>query len=350
METFLSVPLRPAAVQIIESDAGIVLRRGVTQVLIEGTHAADLIRLILTAAGRDGGATPEQLCALFPDQERDEILRLLRALHSRRILMQSGETTESIGAEESNLDLYQWQFGRTAVEVETDLDKVSLLAVGLNRMTERLVLALRGAGFKQIEVIDDPMLRNPEVPSSLDHWHSMEWGEVQLQSGSITCLIAGSDFGGQKLLLPWNRLCLRYGVNFFPVVLQEMVGWVGPYVIPGHTACLECLRARQNSHLTSPYERRLHEDVAAQGQSLAAWHPSMLHVTADVAAFELHRFHAKLPRWKVGKAIQVHLLSSTMNVRKVFRAPRCVACSSLHEAIPTNIHKLQPLSVIQSRA
>jgi thiazole/oxazole-forming peptide maturase SagC family component len=128
-----------------------------------------------------------------------------------------------------------------------------------------------------------------------------------------------------------------------------MVGYIGPLVIPGDTACLECLRARQNACLTNATERRVAERGAFDGQRVTAYHPAMVGMVAEAAAFELIRFYAALPQWKVGRLIELNLLSTAMAHRKVLKAPRCPVCSSLHAGVPTSLHKMIPLTAIQNR-
>ena len=147
---------------------------------------------------------------------------------------------------------------------------------------------------------------------------------------SLGCLIASSDFGGWETLYEWNRFCVQYHKHFLPVVLQDLVGYVGPLVIPGETACLECVRMRRNSHAEDHEVRGLIEESAFEGQGAIGFHPSMASILGDIAALELTKFYSEaLPRPKVGTLIEVNLLETGLTSRKVLKVPRCPVCSPL---------------------
>src|SRR4029077_6600279 len=155
------------------------------------------------------------------------------------------------------------------------------------------------------------------APQEVESW------KRSLRGRRVTCIVATSDFGGQQVLLPWNAFCVERGVHFLPVTLQDIVGYIGPLVIPEETACLACLRAGQNGNVIQADEKRIAETDAREGQHVIAAHPAMLSTLADIAAFELHRFYAGLPLWKAGRLIEVNLVATSMTSRKVFKAPRC---------------------------
>jgi len=160
------------------------------------------------------------------------------------------------------------------------------------------------------------------------------------QTASLHCLIATSDFGGMQLMREWNQFCYEANIQFFPVVLQNAVGYVGPLIVPGETACFECLRARQNSHLADPEIQRATEYRAFEGQLVNGFHPSMASVLGDIAAFELTKFYGRVPRWRVGTLIEVNLLIPSIVTRKVLKIPRCSVCSQLNKHSPVTTDRV----------
>ena len=156
-----------------------------------------------------------------------------------------------------------------------------------------------------------------------------------LKPESLDCLIATSDFGGLQLMRQWNEFCVQHGRHFLPVVLQDLIGYVGPLVIPGETACFECLRARQNANLEEASARRAAEHAAFEGQGIVGCHPAMASVLGDIAAIELTKFYGiRMPIWQVGTLIEVNLLAGRMTPRKVLKVPRCAVCGTLNRAAP----------------
>jgi thiazole/oxazole-forming peptide maturase SagC family component len=112
-----------------------------------------------------------------------------------------------------------------------------------------------------------------------------------------------------------------------------LIGYIGPLVIPSETACLECLKARQNSHLQDHVSRHAVEAVAFESQGYLGFHPSMAHILGDIAAFEVFKFcSGSLPSVNVGTLIEVNLLATRITTRRVLKVPRCPACSPLNTA------------------
>ena len=92
----------------------------------------------------------------------------------------------------------------------------------------------------------------------------------------LDCVVATADFSGQQLLRHWNSWCVNRGCTFLPVMLDKGIGCVGPLVVPGETACYECLRARENSNLEDPETRRAAENLVAvvrRSDSMVSSHP-----------------------------------------------------------------------------
>lgn len=351
--------LRLLPFQVIQDAEGLILRRGVEQLLLRGGEAADILQTLSRAMG-NGGATADEVASLFAEPDRPRILELLGYLARRRFV--APVNGEAPRAAESNLDVLYWQFHQEPAATERRMADLRVALVGVNHLTRRIAGSLAAVGVKRMEVIDDPLLRSeaffggPGGEAPAEAWpaalpaprEARGWTDA-LPGGKPHVLVAASDFGGQPLLLPWNQLAVEHGMHFLPVTLQDLIGYVGPLVIPGETACLACLRARQNANLVNPGERRMAEAHAHAGQRVAATHPSMLAVVAEVAAFELHRFYAPLPQWKVGHLLEVNLLGSAVARRRVFKAPRCPVCSPLHDGVPVNQRKMVPLSAILNR-
>jgi thiazole/oxazole-forming peptide maturase SagC family component len=163
----------------------------------------------------------------------------------------------------------------------------------------------------------------------------------QIDPASIGCVVACSDSGEIEALRDWNRLCVDRNMHFFPVVLQNLIGSVGPFVVPGETACYECIYARQNSHLEDPVSQRAAIALATKGQSSTGFHVTMASLVGDIAACELFKFYSDtVPERNVGRLIQVDLLDTRLNPRKVLKIPRCIVCSPLNARSSMTPYKL----------
>ena len=342
-----SPKLKAKAVQIIETGDGVILKRGCTEFKVAGEGAAEALKRILAVAG-NGGATSEEIRELFEPETVPVIEQLSEQLLDRRLLAPC-EGEVSLESPESHFDIFYWHFGEKTARVTERLNRRTLVILGVNCISRQLVASLAASEVESFQVLDHPRLRNLRLfdeagKLKADQWPAslkapQDWTD-SLGPQSFDCLIATSDFGGQEAMLEWNALCVKENRHFLPVVLQDLIGYVGPLVIPGETACLECLRTRQNSQTKDYQSRRLTEDAAFEGQGAIGFHPSMASIIGNIAAFELIKFYSDvLPFSKVGTLIEVNLLATEMKARKVLKIPRCPTCSPLRTRPSTTPYK-----------
>jgi bacteriocin biosynthesis cyclodehydratase domain-containing protein len=330
-----SMKLKAQAVQVIETGDAVVLKRGCTEFKIAGAGAAEAVKKILAVAC-NGGATREEILELFEPEAGPIIERLSEQLLGRRLLVPCEGEPES---PESNLDIFYWHFGEKTARVTERLNKRSFAILGVNCISRQLAASLAASEIKNFQILDHPRLRNLRLFDDggklrADQWPAslqapQEWTE-QFHSEPFDCLIATSDFGGQEAMREWNTLCVQQNRHFLPVVLQDLIGYVGPLVMPGETACFDCLRIRRNSQMHDEKPRRFTEGVAFEGQWVTGFHPSMASIVGNLGAFELIKLYSEaLPFLKVGTWIEVNLLTTELKTRRVLKIPRCPTCSPL---------------------
>ncbi len=340
-----SIKLKALMVQVIETGDGVILKRGCTEFKIAGAGAAEAVKKILAVASNDG-ATREEIRELFEPEAGPIIERLSEQLLSRRLLVPCEGEPE---APESNLDIFYWHFGEKTARVTERLNKHSFAILGVNCISRHLAASLAASEVENFQIMDHPRLRNTRLFDDAgrlkaDQWPAslqapQEWTE-RFDSEPFDCLIATSDVSGQEAMREWNTLCVRQNRHFLPVVLQDLIGYVGPLVVPGETACFDCLRIRRNSQMNGYKPQRFIEAVAFEGQRVTGFHPSMASIVGNLAAFELIKLYSEaLPFIKVGSLIEVNLLATEVKARKVLKIPRCPTCSPLKTRPSTTPYK-----------
>lgn len=344
--------LRALPVQVIEIDGGVLLKRGCTEIKIMGEGALEIVSAILEASSGKG-ISREDLLALFGSPDSPEINSLIDQLVQRRLILSGDETDSVVTSEiESSEEVFYWNFGRSEHEVAEQINNRRIIIVGVNDISHRIAASFDRSGVGNFEVVDYPLLRNVQMfdddgnlkPGgwSLPEKRPVAYGDWTngLDPESFDCLVATSDFGGLQLMRQWNEFCVAYNRHFFPVVLQNLIGYIGPLVVPGQTACFECLRARQNSNIEDANVRRLAEPWAYEGQRVNGFHPSMASILGDLAAVELGKMYGGWMRSRsIGTLIEVNLVATTLEARKVLRVPRCSVCSRLQWQSSTSPEK-----------
>jgi molybdopterin-synthase adenylyltransferase len=332
--------LRALPVQAIELEEGVLLKRGCTEFTIHGPYSKQVVQTLLSLVSGEG-ATYDAIYEFFPSPYRPAIEALIQQLIDRRILVAADVDERVNEVPEDALEVFYWHFGYRTEEVARRLDTQHITIMGVNYISRQLIAALNSASVRDIKVVDYPLLRNVRLFNVSDNTVSQQWPSAHLpvnydewvdgQDGKpASCLVATSDFGGMHLMREWNQYCVDKKLPFLPVVLQNLVGYIGPLVVPHETSCFECLRARQNSHIESPNIERAAEYEAFQGQLVNGFHPSMASVLGDIAAIELTKFYGRVPQWRVGTLIEVNLLQPLLVTHKVLKVPRCSVCSTLN--------------------
>lgn len=338
---------RALPLQVIDVDGGVILKRGVVEIRVVGGGAAGAVRTLLEAASGAGIAEAD-LGALFAAAERPGAEALLRRLIERRFVVHEpgapGGAAADPRREEGAADVFYWHFGERRAQVAARIAGRGLVLVGVNRISRQLARSLLDSGVSSFEVRDDPLLRNPAFFDDAGALRPGAWpvelgapiahggGVHAVDPGRFGCLAATAELGGMQLLRPWNELCVLHRRLFLPVLLEDLIGHVGPLVVPGETACFECFRLRRSTHEADPRARRAIEAAGAGGRSAAGSLPAMASVLGDVAAVELLKLLGlHPPLGGPGTAVEVNLLASDMTARRVLRMPRCPVCSPLSE-------------------
>ncbi|GAA4971182.1 TOMM precursor leader peptide-binding protein [Pseudonocardia tropica] len=331
--------LQALRVQLVDVDDGVLVKRGRVEFRVSGARAAQVLQLLLVTAV--GGATRTELCAPFAGPDRAAVDRLIGELERRRILVPPEEAPgAATDSPETENDLFVWHFGETVDSLADRLVARRITIMGVNAVSHRIATALIDGSVPGVEVVDYPLLANLRMfddrgaldttrwtagitPVPYDRWRPDD------DPDRPVTLIATTDFGGLRMLRWWNEQAVAHNWHFLPVALRDLIGYVGPFVVPGETACYECLRARQNSHLADPPLHRATEEHAFEGQAATGFHPAMASILGDIAALEMVKFYGGWPGPRlVGSLVEVNLLATTMASRRVLRIPRCAVCGN----------------------
>lgn len=342
----LAEKLRLLPAHLIAVDEGMVVKRGRLEIRISGEEAGVVLQVIAEETAR-GGATVQDICNRFVEPDRQFVEDLIHYLKERRILVPAEDADNDDAPAETSQQIYYWHFGREYDEVSRTLGDVKIAILGVNYINRQIMRMLYASGYLQFKIYDVPHLRNTDLFDEEAGLLPAQWGsdnesmpideydENVINPRNVDCVIASSDYGSQHALRKWNELCVERGVRFLPILLKDLVGQVGPIVIPGETACLECFRLRQNSHMDNPAAQRAVELEGDKVQSVIGFHPAMTSILGDVAVMELTKLYALTPKWHINSVIEVNLLTSSMKPRKVLKLPGCTVCSNLHRRSST---------------
>ncbi len=344
-----SMPLKALPTQFVAIDNGVLLKRGCTEFTISGGGAQEILQLVW-AISHSQALTRDELCEQFAPGYRSNLEQLIDQLISRRFLVDSNTDLEESNDKETSLDIFYWEFGSSAQRVTSLMNTKRFAILGINYISRQLISSLKESGVTNFQIVDHPLLRNLRLFDSRGHLLktynltdnfspilSLQDWEKEKDANLPDCLIATSDFGGREIMREWNKFCVEHNRHFMPAILQNLIGKVGPFVIPGETACFECLLSRENSNLENPTSYWEADNYAFEGQNTIGFHPAMASILGDLVALELTKFYSGvLPRWNVGTLLEVKMLATQLESRKVLKVPRCIICSPLKQRASSN--------------
>ena len=328
------------ALQLIRvDDDRIVVKRGITEVLVEGPRIESTLEKLL--ALMDEGQGPEEILAAFPETDRPRVLRVMRMMVERRLVGAGVVPVESNGRR-TEASFYAC-FGLSHDAARERLKAASVVVYGVNLVSRALVSHLVHAGVGRVSVAAHPQLTEETVG---DVWlRELEQGagdgvtvdvvteaDVRTVEGS-TVLCATSDLGEAECFEDLNRRALEAGKRFLPAWIKSLVGYVGPLVHPFDTACYRCYRLRADSN-DPRYEVaraiRQHETLHPGARGPAGLLPPMAGIVGDIAAMEVLKVVTQIaPSDVAGRLIRINLVSFESVVHRVLKVPRCPDCSDV---------------------
>lgn len=313
--------------QAARFENGFVLKRGLTRVFLEAPQIETLIDRLVALTRRDQGATRGELIEAAEPADREMMQSLVEALETRRLLLPAEDAAQT-RADDIHEGVFYWTFGTTAHSVRGALETRRLAVIGVNHIGTALAAALERSGFGEVRLVDHPLFRNVALgDAARDAAPFDEWADAD---DLPDCLVVTTDFGGPALMDDWNAFCVDQGIYFYPVLLHDHVGQLGPLVIPGESACHACVRSRERAGATDFDLRHATDGEAYFAQHSFGFLRPMADAIAGLAATELIKFFSQaLPGGNIGKLVEFDLLEPALTTRRVLKAPRCPVCSTV---------------------
>ena len=143
-----------------------------------------------------------------------------------------------------------------------------------------------------------------------------------------------------------NEWAIEVGTPILFGTCEGLMGRVGPHVIPGASACLECLNRRALSNAGSgeldallAYRRRWAGAVEGEGVT----HPGFTRATAEIFALEASQILSLSPPQVINAVVQIAFGSWRSERHNVLRVPRCDACQPRSpERLAWDAHLIAP--------
>ncbi|MCB0163576.1 MAG: TOMM precursor leader peptide-binding protein [Anaerolineae bacterium] len=128
-----------------------------------------------------------------------------------------------------------------------------------------------------------------------------------------------------------NQASLKWRIPAIYVEAAGHMGWVGPLVAPGQTACYDCFRRRRLATADSIDEAIAYETYLSQRHEPVLHHrgvlPAMMPYLASMAVMDIFKHLLSLSQSTLmGQVLAFNALTSQTNVHPVLQKPDCSIC------------------------
>jgi bacteriocin biosynthesis cyclodehydratase domain-containing protein len=164
------------------------------------------------------------------------------------------------------------------------------------------------------------------------------WDAAMAEATVLVLAADGMSLAGVDAV---NAFAIEHGIPWLLVRIDRTRALIGPYVIPGETACFACyeLRARANADRSADHEAlHRHWRTVADRPADAATPPGAGPIVGGWAALDLGRAIAggRAPV-AAGRIVALDLHTLQSSTHEILRLPRCPACSRLRARPLTRI-------------
>jgi bacteriocin biosynthesis cyclodehydratase domain-containing protein len=329
------VPMGRDRIQVRSSESMSVLR-GQT---VEGVFK-HLLPLL------DGNNTVEEIIVKLDEQASEDVVRgALDGLANSMIIEDAAVAGDEVITAERALYGRQLTFfavtneSGAELECQKALKEGSLLIVGDGDLARAIVgeTALAGVGkIRALNLPNDISLRAVDELVSIEGigapLEDLKALEDALAFGPQSMLAVALDRPEPSLVGPINDIAQRFNMPLLLTQLNGTEAVVGPFVIPGKTACLLCHHLRTVRNLDFYEEYRAWERwTGTDGKNMRAaigTLGSFTSVAAGLAATEIIRRISFFYEPELyGKFLTVNALTYEVISHQVVRLPRCPGCS-----------------------
>lgn len=216
-------------------------------------------------------------------------------------------------AAEPLLEFWAYQ-GRDPIDTQARLATIPVAVVAPKQARTVLLQALDDCGLATVSIATESPSPAAEIEGAIDNG-----------IGLLACF--GLTYGS-SLARVVNETGLEASLPMMFGQVSGPVARIGPLVLPGATACLECTVLRMLTH-AGPAEARVLEALRRStigAPPPAPVHPAFLRAAASLFALEAAAVALSLPAQTLGAVVELVQGEAQSRLRTVRRVPTCPSC------------------------
>jgi ribosomal protein S12 methylthiotransferase accessory factor len=295
-------------VSVIPAPSGVFVRSDLRSFTLSGGSVDDFLRRALPLL--DGTRDAEQIGSAFPDYSRESVVALLDQLE-RHGIVQSEAGIQAPRLDELRAFLASWNRG--ARDLASAVESARVAVIGSTDWATSAHVQLLEAGMTPEHLV----LPEEDEPSF-----------AALHDVSLLIVAAHPD--DLRLLDRVARIADKAGVRYLVAQVEGLKAILGPVVVPGETACWECLRRRQLANRfdfeeSAQLHAALLSGVAPRRRPLGP--PGASTLVASLIVIECVKLlSGYTPSQLVGRQLEIDLVTLAARTHDVIRLPWCDVC------------------------
>jgi bacteriocin biosynthesis cyclodehydratase domain-containing protein len=297
-----------------------LLQFGEKLVSFEGRAATQLLPALLPLL--DGTRTVDEIVETLGLPVRPAVEKALALLDEQGVLTAGApEHVHDYALRSAEFLAATDPLGRPAKELLATIEPATVAVAGSGPLAAEIASSLRRSGIARLERL--------ALDAAASHLERFELA-VAVPAGEELPRLAAWNVAAFQTSLPWLQV----------LPFDGLLAAVGPFYVPGETACYECFRVRRASNVDYGREFLALQEVGVPLPAVAGLEQAVAGLAATVALRWLAHRDQFLPG--VWYALELEP-QPALEAHVLYRVPRCRACSGLEQCSqPLPWHKGAP--------
>lgn len=335
---------------VIPVGSGFLLRSDLKSFALTGDGVAAFVRRALPLL--DGEHDAESIVDALPDFDRDSTLAVLADLERIGVVETSRPSPDSANElQHGTLAGFFRYWSLDSAPMNAAIENAHIVIVGLNDSAAIACEQLVRAGVGRLSVLDAPSqrrrkrggrwtasrllnrLRKVRSRSVISTGATrIENGVLDLPFADVTLLLVTLAVDDLQLLDAVARTAQDRKIRYMVAHVDGLSAMLGPVVIPGETACWECLRRRVLANQSNVDESATLQSALLSGESAARRSlalPGTASVLGGLISLEAIKvISGYAPSMLVGRQLELSLVTYEAKMHSIVRLPWCPVCGS----------------------
>lgn len=306
--------------KVIATSEAVFVIRGLTKIKFPNQKLhKPLDKLIAYLAGRS--IAEKELLAQFDKTFHGELIQVIAILVSNKIISYVKKRASlQVNLKNKAEDIFYWHFQKKSKDVRKNIGNIKLAIAGINEFSISLMRMLRRVGFSKCYLISDAVLNEHALS-----YRIKEQGDIRK---NLDCIIAIAPLNQKQSLINWGEAAAFSTVHFYPILINNLRAYLGPYISPGQAPCYNCVVQRMGSNIEPYYPQSIDCMVEDSffSKDIHGYHPCMISAVASYASMELVNQVSNLTAPTHNSITDLCLINQQAFSSKVLKSPGCLVC------------------------